>query len=159
MSNGENNIMTVKGHRVFGPLEWQVLEVVWEMKKCSVYDVVRRLPQERAYTTVMTTLTRLHQKGILERDKINRKYFYSSRVSCQELKDSVVRDLIALLIEIQPTSEESIVSSLLEGLCRHDSKLFEQIVMRTTKHLKRENPKFKSVGAYSSRRRPKHPQT
>ncbi|MGO9307392.1 MAG: BlaI/MecI/CopY family transcriptional regulator [Candidatus Korobacteraceae bacterium] len=52
---------------VLGRLERQTLDVVWESDECSVRDVTRRLTRKRAYTTVMTTLDRLYQKGILNR--------------------------------------------------------------------------------------------
>ena len=40
MSRVENNIVTFTEHRILGPLEWQVLEIVWEKKECSVREVV-----------------------------------------------------------------------------------------------------------------------
>jgi predicted transcriptional regulator len=133
MARVEYNILSARRHAVFGPLEWQVLEIIWKMKQCSVNDVVHQLPEGRAYTTIMTTLSRLHQKGILMRSKDAKKYFYSPRLSCQELKDTVVQDIIALLLEIKANSQESIICSLFEGLRRQDPTLFDKVVNSTTK--------------------------
>ncbi len=146
MSRVEDNIVSYTEPMILGPLEWQVLEIVWEMKECSVREVVRRLPEGRAYTTVMTTLARLHQKGILSCNKVNRKYLYSPRLSCQELKDSVIRHHIVRLLEITTTSQELLISFLLEELCRRDSTLLEKIVMRTMKHLREEMANLGSRG-------------
>ena len=80
-----------------GPLEWRIMELIWKANECSVRDVWRKLPQERAYTTVMTTLTRLFQKGIVNRRMVDRKFLYSARLSRQELEDAIARELCALL--------------------------------------------------------------
>ena len=47
-----------------GPLEVEVMEVVWTMGACNVRDVVERLDRKLAYTTVMTTLDRLYKKSL-----------------------------------------------------------------------------------------------
>lgn len=51
----------------FGPLEGRIMRVVWERQveePFSVRSVLERMP-DLAYTTVMTTLARLADKGIL----------------------------------------------------------------------------------------------
>ena len=49
---------------MLGPLEIQVMEVVWGSGESSVRDVVEKLDSKLAYTTVMTTLDRLFKKGL-----------------------------------------------------------------------------------------------
>ena len=46
---------------ILGPLETQVMEVLWECDECCVRQVLPRLNQKFAYTTIMTTLDRLYQ--------------------------------------------------------------------------------------------------
>jgi predicted transcriptional regulator len=65
----------------FGPLEAEVMEVVWAATgPVSVRDVVERLNDSRAeplaYTTVMTVMSRLAQKHVLERHREGRGYLY-----------------------------------------------------------------------------------
>src|SRR3954451_12434383 len=52
-------------------LEAEALEAVWELEEASVRDVMEALNRAaeppRAYTTYMTTLARLHGKGLLAR--------------------------------------------------------------------------------------------
>jgi len=56
----------------FGPLEWRVLEALWERgDAASVRDLQPRF-SDIAYTTLMTTLDRLHRKGVLDRTKQGR---------------------------------------------------------------------------------------
>src|SRR5215813_2069862 len=51
-----------------GPLEEQVLSVICQQGRATVRDVVKSLPRDFAYTTVMTTTDRLFQKGLLRRE-------------------------------------------------------------------------------------------
>lgn len=62
--------------RVFGPLEVEVLESVWRIARpATVRDLHASFPR-LAYTTLMTTLDRLHRKGILRRTKTGRAFAY-----------------------------------------------------------------------------------
>lgn len=63
----------------FGPLEVRVLEAIWrDGRPTTVRDLHASFPQ-LAYTTLMTTLDRLHKKGVLDRTKTGRAFFYESR--------------------------------------------------------------------------------
>jgi len=54
-----------------GELETTVMELVWALPSATAREVCDRLTgrRERAYTTIMTTMDRLHRKGLLTRDK------------------------------------------------------------------------------------------
>src|SRR6267154_2308285 len=65
----------------FGPLEAEVMDVVWAATgPVSVREVVERLNDGRAeplaYTTVMTVMSRLADKQVLERRHKGRGYLY-----------------------------------------------------------------------------------
>ena len=67
-----------------GELESQVLDVLWDAgRPLTPRDVLDALGGRRglAYTTVMTILSRLWQKGLLERDPHGRAYAYRPSVS------------------------------------------------------------------------------
>ena len=52
-----------------GPLEERVLDALWTRGcPCSVRDLHPLFPAV-AYTTLMTTMDRLHRKGVLAREK------------------------------------------------------------------------------------------
>jgi predicted transcriptional regulator len=70
--------------QAFGPLEVQVLEAVWRAQRpATVRDLHASVPG-CAYTTLMTTLDRLHKKGVLQRTKVGRAYAYEPRFDRQE---------------------------------------------------------------------------
>jgi predicted transcriptional regulator len=60
------------------------MEILWSRPESSVRDVVDRLKRPLAYTTVMTTLDRLYKKGLLDRRKSQRAFFYSPRLTRPE---------------------------------------------------------------------------
>ena len=50
------------------PLEQEVMNIVWSFKQCTVRDVSEKLESKKlAYTTISTILTRLYEKGMLEK--------------------------------------------------------------------------------------------
>ena len=52
-----------------GSLESEIMETLWKLDTASVRDVVNLLQKKRkvAYTTIMTIMSRLHAKGLLNR--------------------------------------------------------------------------------------------
>lgn len=52
-----------------GSLEKKIMEIIWKSKTASVRSVLNQLSKKRAiaYTTIMTTMSRLHAKGVLKR--------------------------------------------------------------------------------------------
>jgi len=54
---------------LFGKLELEIMKVIWDLEKASVRDVLLCLKKKRkiAYTTVMTVMSRLSEKGVLRR--------------------------------------------------------------------------------------------
>ena len=79
-------------------LEAAVMDVVWSRKlaRFAVSDVVAVLEKQReiAYTTVMTTLVRLHRKGLLEREREGKRYLYSTKLSREAFLESTAREVL-----------------------------------------------------------------
>lgn len=71
-----------------GPLETEILHIVWELGSATVKDVHERIltdpDRELAYTSVTTVLRRLTQKGWLACDKQERAFYWRPLVSRQE---------------------------------------------------------------------------
>ena len=82
--------------RPTGALEADVLRVLWRVDgPITPAEVRAGLGTELAYTTVMTILARLWQKGLAERTKEGRAYAYSAVVSESELAATRMRDALA----------------------------------------------------------------
>ena len=74
------------------------MSIVWTkgFEAFSVGDVLAVLEKRRqlAYTTVMTTLARLHDKGVLERVREGRRYVYSCRYTKDQFIQSTAREVL-----------------------------------------------------------------
>src|SRR2546423_15544318 len=72
-------------------LESEVMEQVWEAGESSVRSVMealtRRPATDRAYTTYMTIMARLHKKGMLLRRREGKTDFYAPAYERQEYMD------------------------------------------------------------------------
>jgi len=62
--------------RVFGELEYAILGLVAKHQPVSVKEVVQLLGNKDQYTTIMTVMSRLAEKGKLSRVKEGRQYVY-----------------------------------------------------------------------------------
>jgi predicted transcriptional regulator len=84
-----------------GDLESDVMSVVWKKGEATVQDVQHALQPHRplAYTTVMTVMSRLAQKGFLNRRKEGRSYLYAPVPSQERYAVSQLRSLVQRLYE------------------------------------------------------------
>lgn len=84
---------------VLGPLASAIVREVVERGEASVGDVAEALREsqqrEHAYTTIMTVMSRLNEKGVLDRERRGRQYVY--RVSAPEAE--LVDRLSGLAVE------------------------------------------------------------
>lgn len=80
-----------------GSAELEVLKVLWERGPSTVRDVLERLHARNrrvAYTTVLTVLTRLDQKGMVASDRSEHAYVYRAKVSREKLTLARVRAMV-----------------------------------------------------------------
>jgi len=110
-----------------GPLEAEVMEVLWAAGESSVRDVVEQLDRKLAYTTIMTTLDRLFKKGLLDRQKSERAFLYTPRLSHLDWERQRAGDLVAGLLAVSQPSRELLLSSLVDAVGQHDATLLEQL--------------------------------
>jgi len=86
----------VAGRRL-GELEAEVMELAWGHGDwIGVNEILPALQgQQRAYTTVMTIVTRLCDKGLLERRRQGRGFVYRPALSKEQLAARTLRDVLA----------------------------------------------------------------
>jgi predicted transcriptional regulator len=85
-----------------GDAELQVLRALWEIGPATVRQVLDHLRargRRLAYTTVLTFLTRLEQKGIVTSDKSSLAYVYRARVTRERITRSRLRTLVHQLYD------------------------------------------------------------
>jgi len=114
--------------QTLGALEAQVMNAVWDADGEVSVEQVRQALDERgkkaAYTTVMTTMSRLFKKGLLNREMRGKAYYYSAEVSKTDLDSSVIKQVIDGLLS---TFAEPAMSYFVEALNEADPDKLESL--------------------------------
>ena len=75
--------------------ELRLMEVLWKRRRATVADVVDSLaPPPLAYSTVLTTLRTLEQKGYITHEEEGRAYVYCPVVARDEAAKSAMHHLL-----------------------------------------------------------------
>jgi predicted transcriptional regulator len=76
--------------------ELEIMKVVWERGSATVRDVYEELLKQRkiAYTTVMTMMGILEQKGRLKKTSSERAYLYTPAQPRSEVVGKMVHDFV-----------------------------------------------------------------
>jgi predicted transcriptional regulator len=115
---------------VLGPLEAQVMEIIWSHDEVTVRDVHKALLKKRsiAYTTVMTTMGRLADKRLLKRTEDQPAHRYKALLTREQYARSTVKNVIdwlvnhfrgptvAYFIDRVEEEDEAVIESLREAI-------------------------------------------
>ena len=86
-------------------MELEVLKILWEEAPCTVREVMNHLHargRKVAYTTVLTFLSRLEQKGYVKSDRSGVAYVYKPTVTRARVTRSRLRALLEQLYDGTP---------------------------------------------------------
>lgn len=111
---------------LLGPLEQDVMEAVWRLGESTVRDVHNELAAVRniAYTTVMTTMTRLATKGLLVRDTQGLAHRYRAAISREHYARSTVEGVMGWLLDRYP---EPAAAYLADVVDRADDEVLAEL--------------------------------
>jgi predicted transcriptional regulator len=109
-------------------LETEVMDIVWSrrLEQFAVSDVLAVLEKRRdiAYTTVMTTVGRLHEKGLLKRQRDGKRYLYRPRYSREEFLKQTAREVLE---GIGPAASEESLSLLAVSVSSADEAALNEL--------------------------------
>lgn len=121
-TSGESGGAT--GRRARGELESGVLAALWAADEpLTARQVLERLPGDLAYTTVLTILSRLHDKGMLVRQPAGRGYAYAP--VRDEASDTAVR--MHGLLE-RGSDREAVLTRFVNELSPEDEQLLHRLL-------------------------------
>ena len=89
--------------------EAEILLVIWDKGNVTVKEVHETLLKKEfekkehgfiPYTTVMSTMNSLVDKGILNRDRTRKTYIYSAGLSRKELTKNIIRAVVNKILEL-----------------------------------------------------------
>ncbi len=108
-------------HKNPTPAELEVLQIIWEHGPRTVREVMNLLKPKRprAYTSVMSLMSVMAEKGLLGQKPKGRAFIYSAKVSRDKTQSNMLSDLLNrafdgsanalvahLLQQAEPNSEE-----------------------------------------------------
>lgn len=115
--------------------ELQIMKVVWDRGAATVKEVTDAMSRKRstAYTTVLTLMGILEEKGILAHTRSGRAYVYRPLLTRQQATRNQIHDVLTRFFDGRP---EKLIAEVLE----FEVKAPEQLgTVRHLVELKREN--------------------
>jgi predicted transcriptional regulator len=120
MSAGDDG----SARRAAGELESAVLGVLHAAgEPLSPGTVRERLGGGLAYTTVVTILSRLHAKGVLERARVGRAYLYAPVAD----EPGLAARRMATVLAAEP-DREAVLARFVSGLSESDEQLLRRML-------------------------------
>jgi predicted transcriptional regulator len=104
--------------------ELEIMKVIWKLETATVRQVYEALLEQRriAYTTVMTMMNILEQKGYLKKDQGERAFVYQPTQPQKQVIRSMVREFVNRVFN---GSAEPLLVHLVEDRCLTESDLEE----------------------------------
>lgn len=98
------DLINLQAPRVLGPLELEVMEVVWRKGEATVREVQQIFLRKReiAYTTILTELRNLYRKHFLTRKRGEVGFIYYPRQTREEFIEARVGQIVDLLLDQFP---------------------------------------------------------
>src|SRR5215471_627077 len=100
-----------------GPIESEIMEVVWRIRKGTGRQVSRVMRRRLPYTTLMSAMLRLVEKGVLKREKRGLAFQYEPCFNREELPREQIRRILSLLLNGSESTRNTLYSSLLDTCC------------------------------------------
>ncbi len=102
------------------------MKVVWSQSPITAREVCDRMTgrEERAYTTIMTTMDRLHRKGLLEREKDGLAWRYTPALSQPEFEKALAD---ALAADILQSHGETALAAFVDAAADVDESLLDRL--------------------------------
>jgi predicted transcriptional regulator len=116
-----------RDYEPLGELEFSVMDVVWKhAAPMTARDVCDRLKgrKERAYTTIMTTMDRLHRKGLLRRVKDGLAWRYEAVMSASGFSKALAESLATRILS---AGEDTALSAFVDATANLDETLLDRL--------------------------------
>lgn len=116
--------------QVLGELEAEIMELVWMLGETTVREVHHALLKGRdiAYTTVMTVMTRLAEKGILTREADGNAYLYRPSMSREVFVSEMVGEVLDALLASHSTQTVSHFVARLDKANASELQALEELI-------------------------------
>jgi predicted transcriptional regulator len=102
------------------------MDVVWKYSPVTAREVCDRMTGrwERAYTTIMTTMDRLHRKGLLRRQKDGQAWRYDPVLSAPEFAKAVADSLAGRILS---ANQDTALHAFVDAAASVDEALLDRL--------------------------------
>lgn len=113
----------------FGELELSILNIMRELGRVTVREVYERLGSKGSYTTIMTVMSRMADKGELMKEKEGKQYIYWISLQNKSSSKSVLKRILDKIFGGKPIA---MVSYLLadQQISDKDLKELERMIQK-----------------------------
>jgi len=108
-----------------GSLESRLMERIWARGEVNVSDLQAEFVP-LAYTTIMTTLDRLFKKGLLDRRKIGKAYFYQAKLSEKEYHERLTQHLFGMVLN-GGNDSNVVLSGFVDAVSVTDQQMLDKL--------------------------------
>jgi predicted transcriptional regulator len=121
---------------LFTGRELDVMSILWELGSGTVSEVKERLPDELAYTSVLSVLQTLEEKGYVRHETEGRAYRYHPLVEPDDAGRSALRRIVDKIFH---GSAEHVVAQLVSerGLTRAELERMRELLDERLKRRRR----------------------
>jgi BlaI family transcriptional regulator, penicillinase repressor len=115
--------------------ELQIMKVVWRMGSATVKDVCDAISKNKptAYTTILTLMGILEEKGVLVHSRVGRAYIYKPLLSRRQATRNQIDDVLDRFFDSNP-------EKMLEYVLENEVKGAEQLgALRSLLEIGKEN--------------------
>jgi len=86
----------------FTPREMDVLSILWDLGSATVTEVRDRMPADLAYTTVLSLMQTLEEKGMVRHEEEGRAYRYFPLLDWEDVGKGELRRLLRKVFKGSP---------------------------------------------------------
>jgi len=98
----------INGLNSISNLEAEIMKIVWDKQEVTVREVHEAMLKKEVgvkesgftpYTTVMSTMTNLAERGVLHQKRVGKTFVYSAAMDKEELSRSLIETVADTLLE------------------------------------------------------------
>lgn len=121
----------------FGELELSILKIIRELGRVTVRDVYESLGSEGSYTTIMTVMSRMADKGELMREKEGKQYTYWMASQNESSSKNILKRIQDKIFGGKPTAMVSYLLNADSEISDKDLEEIEKLIQKRRSEKKR----------------------
>ena len=112
--------------------ERQIMDVIYQLGKATVADVLERIPDPPSYSAVRAMLGILEDKGVLKHEQDGARYVYLPTVAREKARKSALKNLVNTFFD--GSSREAIAALLDETkLSKNELEQLSELIDKAKK--------------------------